>query len=96
MGRKESNQTNKQIFTADACPALTEPTEPTTIAGPNIAARKMNDALVIGLSSAVAVLVLIILAIVIAIVVYKHRYVTCLQIKTYNNGWSKYSGNENE
>ena len=43
------------------------------MAGPNIVARKMNDALVIGLSSAVAVLVLIILAIVIAIVVYKHR-----------------------
>ena len=66
------------------------------MAGPNIVARKMNDALVIGLSSAVAVLVLIILAIVIAIVVYKHRYVTCLHIRSYNNGWSKYSGKENE
>ena len=43
------------------------------MAGPNIAAMKMNDALVKGLSSAVASLVLIILAIVIAIVVYKHR-----------------------
>ena len=40
------------------------------MAGPNIVAMKMNDALVKGLSSAVASLIL---AIVIAIVVYKHR-----------------------
>ena len=66
------------------------------MAGPNIVARKINDALVKGLSCAVASLVLIILAIVIAIVVYKHRYVTCLHIRTYNNSWSKYSGKENE